>query len=47
MIPDDQSTRKSKRENNLLSDDRPYLNGLTYDGPTYKGQVKCSAYGAY
>ena len=36
MIMDDQSTKKLKQETNLRSDSRPYLNGLTYNGPTYE-----------
>ena len=41
MIPDDWLTRKSKQETNLRSDSRAYLDGPTYDGPTYESQAKC------
>ena len=41
MIPDDRLTKKSKQETNLQSDSRPYLNGLTYNNPTYESQAKC------
>ena len=41
MIPEDWSTRKSKQKINLQSDSRPYLNGPTYNSPTYESQVKC------
>ena len=41
MIVIDWSTRKLKQETNLQSNNKPYLNGLTYNDPTYEGQAKC------
>ena len=41
MISDNQSTRKSKQETNLQSDNKSYIDGFIYNGSTYKGQAKC------
>ena len=41
MILDERSTKKSKQETNLRSDSKLYLDGPTYNGPTYEGQAKC------